>query len=258
MNTIQSVLIVTLCLSFGSCDVPGTLVGFSRITSRAAPSCLNSYLPVCADCQTLLKCQNSDDSPKVVCKTQYPDRPYCSNGACTAEAPGDCIAPFRCTDAGYYPNPLNCSRYHLCSGAGAEGPGVATYECPSGFVYNPLTTMCKLSASPSDCATIDCSADPIGYVLYPADNKFFASCDPGEEPLVLKCPQDNVYVPSEYRCVFKCPREGRIADPLDKTKFYECYFDGSTYFSQSLQCVDTYEFSAAIQQCFKPATPPIG
>lgn len=73
-----------------------------------------------------------------------------------------------------------------------------TYECPTGFVYNPVTTMCKLSTV---CAVVDCTVDPYGYVVYPADNSFFASCTPDEEPLLLKCPQDHIYKPSESTCV---------------------------------------------------------
>lgn len=61
--------------------------------------------------------------------------------------------------------------------------------------------MCKLSATPSDCATFDCSADPYGYAIYPADSSFFASCAPGEDPLVLRCPLNHIYQPSEYKCV---------------------------------------------------------
>lgn len=142
--------------------------------------------------------------PEVICKDAYPDRPFCSNGACTAVAPDNCLPAFRCTDAGYYPDPLNCSRYHLCGEAGAIGTSMATYECPNGFVYNPVTTMCKLSAAPGDCALINCTADPFGYVLYPADNTFFASCTPDEDPLMLKCPQYHVYNPAAFLCVRFC------------------------------------------------------
>lgn len=124
-----------------------------------------------------------------------------------ADAPSDCVIPFRCTDTGYFPDPLNCSRYHLCSAAGASGSAVATYECPNRFVYNPATTMCKLSSSPNDCAVIDCSYDPYGYVLYPADKNFFASCSPEEDPLLLKCPQYHVFVPTQYTCVSFCENQ---------------------------------------------------
>ncbi|XP_037042824.1 uncharacterized protein LOC119079108 [Bradysia coprophila] len=258
MKAIQSVIFVTLCLSFGSCDIPGRLVRVSRITSRVAePSCLNLVTPICKDCNTLLRCLMVDPAPEVPCKTQYPDRPFCHNGACVAEAQGDCVVSttFTCTGAGYYPDPLNCSRYHLCGANGATDPDYSFYECPVGFVYNPATTMCKLSTSASDCAVADCSADPTGYAVYPADNNIFFYCSADEEPKVLKCPVNNVFDPASFSCVFQCSREGRIADPSDKKKFFECYKNGATYITLSLSCVDSFEFDAKLEQCVKSAVP---
>lgn len=102
----------------------------------------------------------------------------------------------------FHLDPHNCSRYHLCGESGATGLGVNTYECPKDFVYNPATTMCKWSPPPNgQCAVIDCSIDPIGNVVYPADNQYFASCSPNEEPLMLKCPQNFVFNPAVSNCV---------------------------------------------------------
>ncbi|XP_037042826.1 uncharacterized protein LOC119079110 [Bradysia coprophila] len=253
MKAILSVVFVILCSStLGSADIPGTLVGFSRLASRVAePSCLNLVTPICKDCNTLLRCLMVDPAPEVPCKTQYPDRPFCHNGACVAEAQGDCVASttFTCTGAGYYPDPLNCSRYHLCAGAGAVGTSVATYECPAGFVYNPVTTMCKLS---TECTPVDCSPDPAGYVAYPADNRYYAYCRADDVPVILKCGTYFVYNTSTKVCVFHCPREGRIALPSDTKTYYECYLKDTTYYYRISECINGYVFDQTTEQC-KPA-----
>lgn len=144
-----------------------------------------------------------DPAPEVTCKTQYPDRPYCHQGSCVAEPQGDCrtTTEFTCMGAGYFPDPLNCSRYHLCGAAGAVSPAYSMYECPNGFAYNPATTMCKRITNEADCAIFDCSADPNGYVVYPADNNLFAYCSPDADPVVLKCPANTVFVPASFSCV---------------------------------------------------------
>lgn len=141
-----------------------------------------------------------DPAPEVVCKTQYPDRPYCSKGGCVSEAPAECqtSTTFFCTGAGYYPDPTVCSRYYFCASAGATGDKIATYQCPTGFVYNPATTMCKQS---TECKPVDCSVDPEGYVAYPADNRYYAYCRVGEDPVIIKCETYFVYKPSAQVCV---------------------------------------------------------
>ncbi|KAJ6646175.1 hypothetical protein Bhyg_01386 [Pseudolycoriella hygida] len=244
------------CIALGSCDIPGTLISNFGIAPRTTPSCLNTYQPVCGDCTTLWKCENSANPPTINCKAAYPDRPHCNEGGCTATQSAECVVSevFRCTDAGYFPDPQDCTKYHLCAAAGATDGAVATYKCPNGYTYNTETTLCKLNGY---CYKVNCTGDPFGYTIYPGNYTFYASCRGDDVPWILRCPKLNVFSVNESKCVFQCPFEGRIADPDSQLRYYECYLEGNTYYYTREKCVDGYLFDQGSQQCFKPA-PPMG
>ncbi|XP_046997944.1 uncharacterized protein LOC124613293 [Schistocerca americana] len=71
----------------------------------------------------------------------------CSAGdeACTQPELSECRSGsangFECRAAGYFPDPYNCSIYHLCPNVG--DPNYVTGTCTGAWAYNPLTTDCR-------------------------------------------------------------------------------------------------------------------
>ncbi|XP_049812911.1 uncharacterized protein LOC126259883 [Schistocerca nitens] len=80
----------------------------------------------------------------------------CSAGdeACTQPELSECRSSsangfFECRAAGYFPDPYNCSIYHLCPRVG--DPNYVTGTCAGAWAYNPLTTDCSLERTERPC-----------------------------------------------------------------------------------------------------------
>ena len=86
----------------------------------------------CSDCTTVLTCSRLGNIFRPVTTTTCPAAtPYCLDGTCVADLPGDeCNTPpeptskFVCNGDGYFPDPADCKMYYLCAGGNAYA-----YDC---------------------------------------------------------------------------------------------------------------------------------
>ncbi|CAD7089576.1 unnamed protein product [Hermetia illucens] len=209
--------------------------------------------PKCADCNYLLTCVGSFQVNKQTCSSINPKRPYCQNDACVASTSQLCpSSTFRCTSRGQFPDPLDCSRYYLCDGAGTNK--AYAYVCPSNFVYDSKSGLCKRTT----CLTIDCSKTPNKYVIFGGDPSILAYClDNGsnKETILFRCPdtQSMQYDPNTLQCTYRCSIEGRFADRLDCRSFYECYREGGVLQAKHQKCPEGYSYDQVAGICIRQA-----
>lgn len=156
-----------------------------------------------------------------------------------------------------YIDPTNCSQYYQCTGPLGDS---LLYECPSGFVYNPVDKNCKRRASAADCITVNCAANPNLYVVYPGDRGYYAFClftNGVNDPIMFRCddPVNFQYNQAERRCIFQCRAEGRVPDLDNCQKYYECFRIGATYISRQQSCIRGYIYNDTVKQCVRGTCP---
>ncbi|XP_049785221.1 uncharacterized protein LOC126187910 [Schistocerca cancellata] len=111
---------------------------------------------VCSnDCSQVNLCMSVDGglTPTVVetCDVNAGQRCSFSQKTCVAEGSSDChsfVTNFTCNDPGAYPDPYDCTTYHVC----LEGDTTADLgHCEVGWAYNALTNDCSLKTTDRPC-----------------------------------------------------------------------------------------------------------
>lgn len=190
---------------------------------------------------------------KVICSGATP---FCQAGArtcsTTAEKCGEVSKEtFKCNDKGFFPNIGDCSSYYQCA---IKDGAVQRYQCPTGFNYNPEGKNCKRGAT---CFKIDCAvkANLNKFIIYRPDPSVYVFCVADKEGIpsahVLKCKNEYSYVQPEEKCQFACLKEGRVADAVDATMFYDCYRSGSGYKFIHSPCLTGLIYSATEGFCIE-------
>ncbi|KAK3925469.1 putative endochitinase [Frankliniella fusca] len=217
-------------------------------------------LSVCGDCYTRTLCARLGKGlvpvSNVTCAS---DAPYCVDGKCVPDLPADSTceplpvpeSTFHCYGDGYFPDPGNCSRYHLCVADKAFD-----YDCPRGLTYDHGRAMCSPSAP---CSAFNCRGRTGQYQLYQPDNSLYALCisENAAEALVAACPPGHRLRfddPQNVRCEAYCPRVGRWPDPDDTTGtlFLEClasYVRGELIGPIPSACPNGAVFDEAAERC---------
>ncbi|XP_058461952.1 uncharacterized protein LOC131436961 [Malaya genurostris] len=180
--------------------------------------------------------------------------PYCNNGQCSSVPATDCpidTPGITCTGEGTYPDPQQCRTYHYCSGTGETSD---PYFCPTGYVFNPLTGICKKSSSASDCLVIKCPA-ATGYGSYGTSKTYYGYCIYETGPalsqiLMYKCSTGATFDGSN--CVYKCSKVGNFANTNDKNTYYQCYVSSGKWVSELVKCPSGKSFDASLQICVSP------
>lgn len=198
----------------------------------------NDYFKTCVGDEEPVRQQN--------CEKMNPGKPLCEQNACKSVVSSEskCASPLRCTSEGYFPSeniiyclkipfllrisivdPTDCSQYYYCEDASLSSK---VYQCPPGYSYNSVTTLCRRSG----CQTINCTENADHYVALPDNNIYFAYCldDLGVSlPIMFRCPNDYLnhtfFDENTQSCEFQCPYEGRFVDFRDPTAYYECLRD---------------------------------
>lgn len=166
-------------------------------------------------------------------------QPFCSIGKtsdfCSASidvnnaACGD-PGNFTCTSVGYFPDPFNCTKYHLCYHDDNDVLQDDPQECdgPTKQYYNSKQKAClALTAPTTQCITLRCSIANAGFFVYQPDDQFYYTClgktsgtSIKYELDMFRCPQGETYV-SGKSCWYKCPGVNRYPHEK-KTKYYNC------------------------------------
>ena len=71
----------------------------------------------------------------------------------TPAPPPTTVSPVTyCKTPGYIRDPNNCSIYYQCVSNGQGGYNVYTYSCPSGLLFDTVTTTCTWPSSVTGCS----------------------------------------------------------------------------------------------------------
>lgn len=218
------------CNSLGQQYSLGVKVSSNR-SSRGPLLCKNGNAGTeCSeDCSTLMICSALKPEPLRHSTCAAPNK-YCVNGACTSNQGNNCnsgggsASDFQCTDVGVFPDPDDCTQYHVC-----ESDGTADdYQCSPGFVFNSLLSVCQIGKTP--CTKISCAkataANPI--VSYISNPAYYAFCmknaDGIFEATMFKCPyeQFEVFDLKTNECKFKCKAKGNFQNPAKCNEYFYC------------------------------------
>nr|AGM32769.1 chitin binding peritrophin-A domain containing protein [Coptotermes formosanus] len=167
----------------------------------------------------------------VSCADLDASKPYCADGVCGATPAAGCepnvsTSAFTCTSEGYFPDPDDCQKFHLCVGTEA-----ADYSCSSNYVYSHAKNACIRRAASSDCAVIKCTYKTVvEYVVYPKDSSVYGLCIRGNPTVVFKCREGEQFDTKESKCNFVCKQEGLFPVPDDPRKYRECIYVSSNKF----------------------------
>ncbi|XP_026471200.1 uncharacterized protein LOC113375482 [Ctenocephalides felis] len=220
----------------------------ARNTS-APPQCPSGkFGAMCHDCNTMLFCTGSTTPVTTITCRDNPSVPYCVNNQCTAvknETDPTCGAGGTCSVNGYQPDPKDCSRYIYCNNGEST-----VYECPSSYVYDHSTNLCKKQSSPADCAVMNCTT-PNSFVTYSPDKSIYAWCNERLEPTVLQC-EDAVnewFDVATSSCRIVCKKEGVFADRRDCTKYHQCFVVNGGWQIKNYQCPKGLYFEPKELRC---------
>ncbi|KAH8373990.1 uncharacterized protein LOC110188803 [Drosophila serrata] len=171
---------------------------------------------VCLNCTTLGYCVKDasgrwDTISMLGCQSEHSF--YCSDEGtygCTWQA--QCKVPkrgpFTCQQAGLFPDPYDCRRYHECSDLQVDTPR----QCTNGAGFSTLTETCVLPRDSDQClsAQFNCSR-PGDVGGWEADTRYFYVCVNETSanslyPLIMKCREgfvfmNNACVPPDFRNV---------------------------------------------------------
>ncbi|XP_058128573.1 uncharacterized protein LOC131292847 [Anopheles ziemanni] len=180
----------------------------------------------CKDCLTVDIC--SYDNFRLAqyrCKDVNPLKPYCTGkGECTDKLPAgdDCtgkddLCP---EEAGYYPDPTNCTRYLICD---SNQKAYAQTCAVANNVYQQETASCILKRRSSDCFQVDCKAakNLEKWFQYTPSPQFYFLCS-AAGPFMSKCPENEIFDVNTKQCEFQCSSVGRFPYPGEEKKYYEC------------------------------------
>lgn len=192
------------------------------------------------------------------CDETTPGDAHCTNVRNPACAPPN--NEFVCTGTGVYPDPLNCKHFYFCSIDAASGALIADqYECANLYVFDPSgpkNEYCRLTNN-QYCTQITCNGTAqnvlLTYQYFPKSmGQIVASCrTDSTEPYVFRCEAGFVANLNTLpiQCDLNCSKADKAAYPGDKTKYYECLYNGSIWVSHINSCFKGYVFDATLKQC---------
>lgn len=226
--------------------VPGIKVNLTAKTNRAAintnPSCpAFKFGSQCAsDCRTMMTCGGSG-TPIIsrTCVNINPFTPYCIKSSCSAspdmEDP-NCVSAFTCTMEGHFPDPTDCTKYHVCSKSSQDAE---LYQCPFNYVYDASVNVCT-PRSIKGCNTVDCTDVMDENVLYTGNPAYYAFCKSGlqAEIFMFRCHdvQHEIFDLNWGKCIYNCQSEGNHVDRSNCYGYITCLYENGQWISTKQSC----------------------
>lgn len=247
-------LLVLLLAALANCfkEVPGTRQAAPPPTEVTTGfECSATAFDVgCANCTMLKVCLASLGEVDVNCP-DTPEKPFCASGACSAtpDPSANCAATsITCTGVGIYPDPSNCQVYHNCLEVGVDNSD--PYICPTDYVFNAATGLCRRKRNAADCVQIKCPAG-IGFGTYGTSKTYYAFCyftaTNTRAIAVFKCSDGATFDGS--KCVYQCKKEGMFPNTTDLSSYYQCYIVGGKFEAVLQACPSGKNFDATKKVC---------
>ncbi|XP_066995727.1 uncharacterized protein [Anabrus simplex] len=125
------------------------------------------------------------------------------NGGCRADDGVTCNAQrekFTCLSPGTFPDPYDCTKYHICNCSEAQADCNITlnkeYVCPGNTAFNPSDNQCTLKLSDDSCIH-----GPVPRCKNLKDNAALEN----NPQIYYFCVKDDIY-PFVYPQLFQCPK----------------------------------------------------
>lgn len=171
-----------------------------------------------------------------------------ATGKCTSDENLDCNPDsteykFKCHQKGMFPHPFFCNKYFICNESQTPDgdPQLADpTSCNSGFVYDPMTTLCNKRGECSSPPVKPCEVlGEMGGIEGHPSMYFVCLFRPGENsenilaPDLYVCSDDQIF--KDGRCIApekgldgdgKCSKPGNFFDPKNCQKYNECAKQG--------------------------------
>lgn len=172
------------------------------------------------------------------------DNPDPRNPACHIE--------FTCTSEGIFPDPSDCTVYHYCSEMGGKSH---PFKCPSGYVYESKTKLCRRQDSPTFCEVVNCNQTQNAMVLFTPNPAYYAFCMAGPiAPIYMyKCLDElnETYDLTTNRCEYDCPKQGHFIDRTNCNGYVVCTIINGKLTATKSQCPPKHYFNG--DQCVREA-----
>ncbi|XP_046996790.1 putative protein TPRXL [Schistocerca americana] len=160
----------------------------------------------CADdCRTVLLCMGGSIAPTVLETCDPPsvcsaEERRCSTNTTTCSPPETSVA---CNAVGVFPDPNDCTVYHMCIKTGANSTRV---ECDGGWAYDPLTATCRLKPTDSVCTDLPLTCTELRESnVVPANPSIYYVCVQDKNgklvPNLYKCEHGENYDPATFSCI---------------------------------------------------------
>ncbi|XP_053683582.1 uncharacterized protein LOC128733803 [Sabethes cyaneus] len=223
------------------------------VAPAAAFTCTGtSFATGCTDCKTLKICLGTQTLVDLSCDT-IPATPFCTDGSCSATPSVSDICPvtaISCTGVGLYPDPLNCQVYHNCVQAGTSNSD--PYVCPTDYVFDAATGVCKQKRTAADCVQVQCPTGGVGFGTYGTSKTYYAFCYKQATTNVqvialLKCSDGATFDGS--KCVYQCKKEGSFPNTADPSSYYQCYMVSGKFKVDLKTCPTGKKFDSTKNAC---------
>ncbi|XP_066998209.1 uncharacterized protein [Anabrus simplex] len=248
----------------------------SPIIKTTRSQCFSNGYICSNNCKLLQACITLPDGFQTVDVQTCPGDLLCSakdaacvsreNSTCSTAKPG----PLQCMNFGTYPDPYDCTIYHICYGKNSSLP----VDCDEGYVYNALSGSCDLDYPNEICNEPVPKCNNFGDMgPLPQNPSIFYLCLISEDgkiyPVLDRCTHGYFH---EGGCIdghldpvcpttapstttptststspFICTGSGLYKDPADCTKFYYCTAVGAEGVSYS--CDPSYYFDDVTGGC---------
>ncbi|KAJ9574097.1 hypothetical protein L9F63_008511 [Diploptera punctata] len=207
----------------------------SQRVSRDTKKCETSGA-YCDGCDRMVVCallngQGLTAITNLSCSQIDPDM-SCSHASCTTGSQAEsCDSPsdFQCLQKGYFPDPADCKRYHVCSDNLEHYKG----ECEEQF--DPVTGSCDPPDGTAECKpqARECKSPNLSPASLPNAPSYYTLCIPKpttnrKTPYVyimsvMKCPDEHVFDDKKLICIRSCTgKRGRFQDPDNCHSYIEC------------------------------------
>ncbi|XP_049814124.1 uncharacterized protein LOC126260805 [Schistocerca nitens] len=143
--------------------------------------------------------------PTVVATCESSTRCSTEQADCIAKEDSDCHPPadFTCHDVGFFPDPYDCQKFHVCTEVNADSE---SFSCSGATAYNPLTADCSLTKSDRVCTEgpiVPCS-QPGQIGIVPENPAIYYICVEQEDEIVpemYRCPGSQIFDTAVAACV---------------------------------------------------------
>nr|XP_014278938.1 uncharacterized protein LOC106682543 [Halyomorpha halys] len=172
---------------------------------------------ICATCDTVSVCiANVDGSITSVNQSCHADE-NCIHGQCVKGALCN-YRPFECSEDGFFPDPYDCTKYHVCVAV-----GLLSFQCPEGTSYDALSSSCGYPLNTTSCVdrpVPDCS-QRLQFGPVPSNPNLYYICvehDGTLAPELYQCPGGHTFNAVKLSCKGEEATTSGKKDKKKKTK----------------------------------------